>query len=399
MTADDMDQWGPPFPPEEYHQRIRRVKLEMELRGIDTLLVTSPPNITYLTGYDSIWYDQPVTTAVAIRRDTDGVVFFDTHFHTELVAQTAYVAGEVVHHRGWAGRRQVIATLRDRGWLTGNVGVERWSRSPGHPVLAKIEEGIADLGATVVDGSWCVDTVRLVKSPLEVLSVRRAAAIADAAMEAVRAEIRPGITEIELQGVAHYAMARMQGEEPAIRTIVRSGPRASAHHGLPTRRRLRAGEIIGVDFCASYNRYHVDLARAFFIDDPDPRWVDLFKRASGSIRAVVEGAKPGDSMERIQQIADAYIDAQGLRKFVWFIGGYDLGIAIPPDWVGHTFLGGHRYEKANFDAGCVTNFENVLDVFSEGWPGGRNGSYIDTLLMTDSGLEVLSKIPQDLIVI
>jgi hypothetical protein len=104
-------------------------------------------------------------------------------------------------------------------------------------------------------------------------------------------------------------------------------------------------------------------------------------------------------MSRIQEIADAYIDAQDLRKFVWFVGGYDLGIAIPPDWVGHTFLAGDRYETANFDPGVVTNYENILDVFSEGWPGGRNGSYIDTLLMTETGLEVLSKIPQDLIVV
>src|SRR5262245_28502830 len=98
--ADDLDEWGPPFPPEEYRDRIRKVKLEMELRGLDTLVVTSPPNITYLTGYDSIWYDQPVTTGLAIRRDADDILFLDTHFHKELVAQSAYVDGEVMHHRG-----------------------------------------------------------------------------------------------------------------------------------------------------------------------------------------------------------------------------------------------------------------------------------------------------------
>lgn len=393
------DAYGPPFPPEEYNDRIRKVKREMDLRGLDTLLVTSPPNITYLTGYDSIWYDQPVTTGVAVRRDTDGIIFFDTHFHKELVAQTAYVAGEVVHHRGWAGRKQVLATLMERGWLKGNIGVERWSRSPGHPVLTKVEEGIRDLGGTVVDGSWCVDVVKLVKSPLEVESVRRAAVIADAGMLAVKSEMRIGMTEIEVQGIAHYAMSKLQGEEPAIRTIVRSGPRSSAHHGLPSRRRIRPGEIIGVDFSSSYNRYHVDLSRCFFIGDPDPRWLDLFQRAAGSIRAVVRAAKPGDPMTRIQQIADEYVDANGLRDKVWFVGGYDLGISIPPDWVGHTFLGGDRFEAANFDVGVVTNYENIFDVLHENWPGGRNGNYIDSLLMTENGLEILSKLPQELTVL
>ena len=83
----------------------------------------------------------------------------------------------------------------------------------------------------------------------------------------------------------------------------------------------------------------------------------------------------------------------------WFVGGYDLGISIPPDWVGHTFLGGDRFEQANFDVGVVTNYENILDVLTENWPGGRNGNYIDSLLMTESGLEILSKLPQELTVL
>jgi Xaa-Pro aminopeptidase len=96
-------------------------------------------------------------------------------------------------------------------------------------------------------------------------------------------------------------------------------------------------------------------------------------------------------------VADAFIDAAGLRQWVWFIGGYALGISMPPDWV-------HRHRPApredvptpNLEPGIVLNFENQYDVF-EGWPGGTGLGYIDTLLVTETGIEVLSDMPRNIV--
>ena len=79
------------------------------------------------------------------------------------------------------------------------------------------------------------------------------------------------------------------------------------------------GDIVWVDFSASYNRYHADLARIFSIGEPDRRWTDLY--------------------------------------------------------------------------------ENVFDIVIEDWPGGKGGSYIEMLLMTEHGLEILSKLDRRLIVV
>src|SRR5439155_19445355 len=137
------------------------------------------------------------------------------------------------------------------------------------------------------------------------------------------------------------------------------------------------------DWSASYNRYHVDIQRTFSIGEPDPRWIGLLDRAAGSVEAVVKEMRPGDPMAKAHKIANEYIDSVGLRRNVWWIDGYDLGIAVPPDWVGHTFLGGGRFEEANFDVGVVTNFENPFDVVEEEWPGGRGAGHIESLLRTE----------------
>ena len=266
-------------------------------------------------------------------------------------------------------------------------------------MLRELDKAMQVAGADVVDGSWLVDRVKMVKSPAEIDMMRTAAGIADEAMKAVRSELRAGMTEIEIQGLAQYTMSRHGGEEPAIRTAVRSGSRGAAHHVPPSRREIRPGDIVWVDFSASYNRYHADLARIFSIGEPDPRWTDMYDKAAGSVEAVVAAMKPGDPMRKLHDVANAYIEEAGLARYAWLVGGYDMGIAIPPDWVGHTFHSGLGFEAVDFEPGMSTNYENVFDIVEEEWPGGKGGSYIEMLLMTDLGLEILSELDRRMIVV
>ena len=402
INTEDGTAWGPPFPREEYRARLARVRQAMAERRIDLLFVTSPPNITYLTGYDSIWYRRTTPTGLAIRLDEDRTLFFDSESHVDLVKSGTGRFDDAV----FVARRKyepavdtIIDTLKGRGWIKGTAAVERWSLSPHGIVIGAIEARLAAAGAATVDGSWLVDRVKMVKSPAEVACMRRAAAIADHAMTSVIREMKPGMTEIEIQGLAHHTMAKHGGEEPAIRTAVRSGPRGAAHHVPPSRRKVAQGDIVWVDFSASYNRYHADLARIFSLGEPDRRWIDLYEKASKSIEVVIREVRPGDPMLKLHEIANAYIESVGLKKYAWLVGGYDMGIAIPPDWVGHTFHSGLGFEAIDFEVGMTTNYENVFDIVMEDWPGGKGGSYIDMLLMTETGLEVLSKLDRTMIVV
>jgi hypothetical protein len=93
------------------------------------------------------------------------------------------------------------------------------------------------------------------------------------------------------------------------------------------------------------------------------------------------------------------------RERVWWVGGYALGIAMPPNWVGHTYLANDAFERFTWEPGYVTNYENILFGWDNHVPhpdGRRTGytaSYMETLLMTESGIEVLSKLPRTLTVL
>ena len=394
--------WGPPFPVEEYRARVEKVCREMERREIDLLLVSSPPNITYLTGYDMIWYYLTSPVSVAIHADSGQTLFFEISEHQPTVEWHTVVDEGEYFEEGRAAYETIVGALKKRNRLKGNVGVERWSRAPSGVVIGEIERGFAEAGAKVVDGSWVVDRVRLIKSEQEIGVMRRAAAIADTAMEAVRGHIRPGVSETELAGVVLHSMMKEGGGDPAIRAAIRSGPRFGARHSAPSHRRLQQGDLVWVNHCGSYHRYHVDLGRLFSLGEPSPKWRDLMDKTSGSIDYVKTKVRPGDSTGVAQKAMDEYVDSKGLRPYVAYVSGYNMGIAMPPDWVGHTFIEPKDgFETASYDPGMITNYENLYTVLDDdpGWRGGTGGGFIETILMTDNGLGTLSRLDRNVTVI
>ncbi len=392
--------WPQAFPEREYAERMGKVRAALAAEGIDAIYVTHPENLTYLTGYDMIWNHHRCLTGVLVRADSDATVFFDERAHTTIVSTTPEIR-EIVWLDDGDFRESIDIIAREleaRGLGKAAIGIEKGGYSPHASVTDALEQRVQSLGAKVIDASPLIEEIRFVKSPLEIAHVRKAAAIADEAMAAARDALRPGITETALEGVIMGTMMKAGGGYPGIRTMIGSGPRAGTHHSPPTRRQVKPGDLVFIDFCGCYDRYHVNLNRTFALGEPDPRWTKLMDESAGCIDAIVAEISPGDPLSKADTIGNDYIDAAGLRKYAWWVGGYSLGIAMPPDWCGRHWLKPLEEAAArNFEPGVVVNFENQFDVW-EDWPGGSGAAYIDSLLMTDSGLEVLSTLPRNLVV-
>ena len=87
--------WPQAFPAREYAERRQKVRAALSAKGIDAIYVTTPANLTYLTGYDMIWYHTRNLTGLLIRADGDQTVWFDAVGHTTLVSTTPEIS-EVV---------------------------------------------------------------------------------------------------------------------------------------------------------------------------------------------------------------------------------------------------------------------------------------------------------------
>ncbi len=384
-----------PFTVEEYRDRAARVRRRMAERGVDVLVVTSPPNLYYLTGFESIWYPPRAPVAVAVSAADDRLVFLDYERHETLVRETAHY-DDAVFYRYEDVLDAIAAAFRERGWLGGSIGLERWSQAPGAPLVEALARRLRDGGGEVVDGDWIVDRVRLVKSPAELACVRRAAAIVDAGFADLVEHVRPGQTELQIGARLDSVMADHGGEAAAIRTMVSAGPGVWCRtHAPPSRRPVEAGDVMYVDACGVYNRYHVDVCRTFAIGRDHREARAILDVTAGSVDAVRAAVRVGDPLDVAQRAAEEHVFARFPREQVWWVGGYALGIAMPPNWVGHTYLANDAFEQFTWEPGYVTNYENVL--FDR--EAGYTASYMETLLMTESGIEVLSKRPRTLTVV
>jgi len=386
---------GRPFTDAEYRDRATRVRAEMARRGIDVLVVLSPPNLCYLTGFESIWYPPRAPVGVMLSREDQALVFIDYLRHRTLVERVALFDDAVFYDYATA-IDDICSAVRARGWAAASIGIERWTQSPGAPLVDALAAGLAAGGARVVAGDWTVDRVRLVKTEAELASVRRAGEIVDAAFDALPELARPGRSELQVAAGMQAVMAEQGGEEPAIRIMVSAGPDVWCRtHGAPSRRPLEEGDVMYVDACGVHNRYHVDLCRTFAIGRDHPQARAVLEETAGSVDAVVAAVSPGDPLQRAQEIAEQYVFSRYPPDRVWWVGGYALGIAMPPNWVGHTYLAGDAFEDFTWQPGYVTNYENIL--FDRN--AGYTASYMETLLMGEERIQPLSRHTRELTVL
>jgi Xaa-Pro aminopeptidase len=377
----------------EYEERLRRLRASMTASGVDVLLVTSPVNLCYLTGYVASWYAPRLPTGALIHREAPEVVIVDWSRHADYVPLIAlHDELELVDYG--SAPSEVVAALRRRGWLDGTVGLDWSAPNPVAGVLRDISAGIAALGGDVVSGDHLVDDLRIYKSPAELERIRRAGEIADDAFAALRSRIRPGLTELEVAALITSLLAERGSEVPAQHALVSSGPTAWADvHAFPSRREIERGEIVSVDACAVIDRYHVNLSRVFAMGGVHARAEEYLAAGAESLAVLCREARIGESPAPAMAAAERALRERVPAENVWWVGGYGLGLAFPPSWVGHTYLADDGPRRAALGPGYVSNFETVLyDRIA-----GFEAAAIDTLVATENGLAPVSRIPRELL--
>jgi len=366
----------------------------MEGRDVDVLFVMSPANLCYLTGFESVWYPPRAPLGVVVSRHDERLVFLDYERHETLVRETA-VFDDAVFYRYEEALDSIARAFRDRGWVEGSVGIEWWTQSPGAPLVRETAERLGALGARIVAGDWIVDRVRAVKSDAELDCVRRAAAIVDVAFADLLESVRPGQTELQIAARLDSVMADQGGEPAAIRTMVSAGPDVWCRtHSPPSQRPVEAGDVMYVDACGVVARYHADLCRTVAIGRDHEEARRILEHTARSVDEVKRTVRPGDPLDVAQRAAEEWVLARIPREQVWWVGGYALGLALAPSWVGHTYLSNDAFESFTWEPGYVTNYENI--VFDR--ERGFTASYMETLLMTAGGIETLSRHPRELVV-
>ena len=392
------------FSQTEFDSRLEAIRRRMARDKIDLLWLMAPESLYYVSGYTCEWYQAqspkqwPATSGIAVHVDHDRFILFDTP--SEQIMCRFVTCAEDIRTFPIDNRRDgigfIVEQLAAEGWLGGTIGLELHSYRPNPAISARFRAAFEAAGTRVVDGSDVLRETRWIKSAAEIAHLEQAARITDIGLDAARQAIRPGVTELDVYAEMIYAMAKAGGENPAITLPVLSGPKANTGHSLASRKVIEAGEQVNVDVCGVYWRYHANAARSFFVGEPPADVLDYHARSAGVFDVIESILKPGLGVAELVTATRAYYDDVGIWSDAGWVGGYELGIGFPPDWVGNfVYEMSHTDSERTFDAGTCVNFESQF--FSPRMAGITY--YICTLLFRQDGACLPIKTPRKMVVI
>jgi Xaa-Pro aminopeptidase len=333
--------------PVEEHQR-RRKQLLTQLKNSVGLVFAGEQtngdgrfkpdaNFVYLTGID----DEP-----------GAVLMLDPANDNPMRREVLFLRPLNPEMERWDGYRETIsASLKRR---TGFGAIQRLNALPGavttalrkcksasclHPFAVYPSAVSADLnvfqqvsqrvpGVRIEDRTSLLTAMRAVKSPRELALIERAADITEQAFLQVMKQIRPGLTEAQVQ-LALETVYRQQGGEIAYGTIVGGGLNGTVLHYIRNREALHEGDLVVIDSAASFGGYAAALTRTF----PVSGWFsaeqrEIYEVVLASQLSAIKAARPGATFHEVDAAARRVIDKAGLGDAYIHSIGHPLGLSV-----------------------------------------------------------------------
>jgi Xaa-Pro aminopeptidase len=352
-------------------QRRQRLALCLAEEGLNALLVSSPVNVTYLTGFSG------ESSYLVLTRDRP-VLVSDARYTEQIAAECP---GLEAHIRPpTRNLHQAVAEV------LGRLGVRAVGFESGHLTVAEWET-LRDLAKTVdwKGGRDRVERLRAVKDPSEVAEIREAIGIAERAFTVFRALLRPEDREKDLCDALDHYVRRAGGQGASFPPIVAAGVRAALPHAPPTEKAVGEADFVLVDWGASGRFYKSDLTRVLATRRISPKLEEVYRVVLTAQERAVGMIRPGTRAHEIDAEARSVIAQAGFGEFFGHGLGHGLGLQV------HEAPALRPNSEAVLEPGMVMTVEP--GIYLPGWGGVR---IEDDVLVTPDGCEVLTTVAKDL---
>ena len=282
---------------------------------VDGLLVTSLPNIRYLTGFSG-------SSALLFATAREIVLITDFRYQTQVVDEVGDLARVSIESQSlWAGLWQQLSQLNVPLQIVGFESAHLLHRD----FQRLLEGGSRWQWRPTLD---LVETLRERKDPSELALIERAAGVATAALARTLPQVRVGMTELEIAGVLEKALRDEGSEGFPFPSIVASGPRAALPHARSSPRRVEAGDFLLLDFGAEVQGYCADVTRTVVVGTATDEQREIYdvvrmanERAATRVRAGMTG-KDADALAR------DYIQHRGYGELFGHSLGHGVGLEV-----------------------------------------------------------------------
>ena len=357
----------------ERRARLRRTLFEAP-RAPDAALITHIANVSYLTGFTGS-YAWLVLTPSHAHVITSGI------YATQIGIEVPDLPVSVHTPAEEAGA--VLADLLHQ-WGVHRLGIES---SNSIAFLKSLRKHLRRVKIKPVLLKGAVEKMRLIKDAFELERIRTAMTIADATFAHVQRVLQPGVAEWDIAMEIDFYMRR-QGAYPAFETLVVSGERSALPHGRPTERKLGRGDFVTLDFGARYQGYCSDITRTVVIGTASTEHRRLYAAVLEALERSLDAIRPGRTGRAIDQVARHTLEKHRLADYFRHSLGHSLGMMV------HDGAGFSPREKGKLQPGMVLTVEPGVYV-----PGFGGVRIEEDVLVTETGCEVLSRSPRELMVL
>jgi Xaa-Pro aminopeptidase len=295
--------------------RLRKLRKLITEKGLDSLLVSQPENLRYLSGFTgSGWL---------LISGRDAVLALDFLYLEQAKGESPDL--EII---------QIKQELHN--WLPGLVFDLGWHKLGfeanliSYDSYQKLSEAIRakQVNLELVPTTGIVEQLRSTKEPEELILITKAVELADAALEQAKAIIRPGVTEKEAAWEIEKNLRQKGSEGVPFEIIVASGPNSALPHARPTEKTICSGEPVLIDIGARIDGYCSDLSRTLFLGRANKTFQKIYGIVHQAQAIAIERVRSEMAASQAEQLSRSVIEQAGYGDAFGHGLGHGVGLAV-----------------------------------------------------------------------
>ena len=378
------------FTLEEFSNRKSKVIKELKKQNLDGLLMFRQESMYWLTGYDTFGY----VYFQCLVLTTKGDLVLLTRAPDLRQAQNTSIIKDI---RIWVDKDNAKPSdelkniLSELGLEKSNLGVEYEAYGLTGRNAIQLNDTLKNF-ANLYDKSELVSCFRVVKSDSEIVLVRKAAKLADDAMQIAWKYARAGQSEAKILAEMQKIIFEGGGDYPANEFIIGSGKNALLCRYQSEKQILQSIDQLSIEWAGTYKHYHSCLFRTILIGKVNDKQKKMYAACIKALSACEQKLKPGNKAGDVFDAHAEVFDRLDYKKSRMNACGYSLGTTFSPNWMDWPML--YNGNPHTIQPGNVF-FMHMILMDSENQLAMNLG---ETYLVTEKGNERLGKKKLDLVI-
>lgn len=374
----------------DFKTRLEGLQALLAHEGIDVLVASRLKTITHVSGAFVPW------RSVAVVPQQGEIVLLTVGMDATRVAEESWLSTVVGYSRR-SPMEMAADLIREAGKDKGVIAVEdglSWYLPEGMITNHEYETLRENLpGARFQNATQAIDSHMLIKEPQQIELMRRATAMCDAAQEEVRKQVRIGMTEVEIAGIAEVTLRNLGSEFAWTFTggqEIASGHRTWTGACTPSSRKVvQRGDTLLVDLHAMYGLMLGDVSHNGVMGKPSREMLDLIEAYTQSSYFLFDALKPGKTIGEVSEEVREFVVSKGWGQIV---RGFGHGIGhFGNEWF-PSFTNVAIPYASDPDIVLKPGFMEIIAVTCN-QPGVGGFRLERPVVMTETGVDVLSRSP------